>query len=303
MEKKAHVSWPTDAKVGLGEAPSNGGEVDVKLSRQKLALLETRLRSLGCVMVAFSGGVDSAFLAKVAHEVLGENALMVTAFSETFPPAERERVLALVHKHGFRHRIVERSELNVTGFVQNGPDRCYHCKLDLFTRLREIAQTENIPHILDGTTAEDVRDYRPGRRAVAETQVLSPLWEADLHKSEIRLCSKIFGLDTWDQPASPCLASRIPYGENVTREKLHQIERAENYLHSLGLRECRVRHHGVLARIEVASEAWAFLTAQHRESLVAEFHALGFTYVTLDLAGFRSGSLNEVLTPAQKAEP
>ena len=203
------------------------------------------------MLIAFSGGVDSTFLAKVAHDVLGDNALMVTAFSETFSPWERERARGLADKHGFRLAVLERSELMVEGFVRNGPDRCYYCKLDLFTKLRERAREEIIPYLLDGTTAEDLHDFRPGRKALAETQVLSPLLEADLHKSEIRFLSQALNLETWDQPAAACLASRIPYGESVTREKLRQVEGAEKYLRSLGVAQCRVRHHGALARIEV----------------------------------------------------
>jgi uncharacterized protein len=210
--------------------------------------------------------------------------------------------LEFAQKHGFRHLVLERSELDVKEFVQNGPDRCYHCKLDLFKKLRARAQTENIPHVLDGTTADDTGDYRPGRKALAEIQVLSPLLEADLHKSEIRQLSRQMGLETWERPASPCLASRIPYGETVTKEKLQQVEAAENYLRLLGLRQVRVRHHGALARIEVLPEDLAALAGKHREKLVKELQALGFAYVTLDLAGFRSGSLNEVLPAAKKGK-
>jgi uncharacterized protein len=266
-----------------------------QVAREKLSRIQAQLRSLGRVVVAFSGGVDSTFLAKVAHDTLGENALAITAFSETFPPRERERALALVRQLGFRHQILERSELAVPAFVQNGPDRCYHCKLDLFTKLRERALQENITHILDGTTAEDLNDYRPGRKALAETKVLSPLWEAGLQKSEIRFLSHELGLETWGQPASPCLASRIPYGQAVTAEKLRQIDAAESYLRSLGLAQCRVRHCGNLARVEVPLGELTTLAGEHREGLVIAFRALGFAYVTLDLAGFRSGSLNEVL--------
>jgi uncharacterized protein len=303
MKKTKAVIQPESGNASHLENQTVLSDTDAKVARQKLFRLEERLRSLGRVVVAFSGGVDSSFLAKVAHDVLGENALVVTAFSETFPPWERERALELARKHGFRHWVLERSELNVEEFVQNGPDRCYYCKLDLFKKLRERAIAESIPYILDGTTAEDVADYRPGRKALTEMHVLSPLLEADLRKTEIRFLSQAMGLETWEQPSTACLASRIPYGETVTREKLQQVEAAERYLRSLGVRQCRVRHHGTLARVEVLPADMGDLALKHRDGLVREFRTLGFTYVTVDLAGFRSGSLNEVLPAASRKTP
>jgi uncharacterized protein len=264
-------------------------------TRKKYLTLENRVRSLGRVVVAFSGGVDSSFLAKVAHAALGKQALMVTAFSETYAPWERERALSLAERCGFRHWVMERSELDVPEFVNNSKDRCYYCKLDLFKKMRQRALAESIPYILEGTTTDDERDFRPGRRAVLECNVLSPLLEADLSKAEIRELSKALGLETWDQPSSPCLASRIPYGEQITREKLKQVESAERYLHELGLAVCRVRHHGTIARIEVPPTEIALLLGEHRLSIIETFKGLGFHYAAVDLTGFRSGSLNEVM--------
>ncbi len=265
-------------------------------TQKKYRQLEMRLRSLGRVVVAFSGGVDSSFLAAVAHLVLGTQALMVTAFSETYAPWERERALRVAETYGFRHWVLERSELDIPEFVSNPADRCYHCKLDLFKKLRQRAIAESIPYLLEGTTADDVEDYRPGRRAVAESNALSPLLEADLYKAEIREFSEALGLETWDRPSSPCLASRIPYGETVTREKLKQVERGERYLHELGLSQCRVRHHGDVARLEVPEpDIPKLVEPKQREAIVKAFKEFGFHFVTIDLAGFRSGSLNVVL--------
>lgn len=261
----------------------------------KLAALESRLRSLGSAVIAYSGGLDSTFLAKVAHDVLGHKALAVTACSETFPLWEREEALETAQEIGLRHRLIQTSELEVPGFAENHPDRCYFCKTELFRSLRRIADEEGMLHIMDGTTADDLTDIRPGRRAAAELGVISPLLEAGLRKTEIRALSKRRGLPTWDKPASACLASRIPYKTAITPEKLRQIELAEEYLRSLGIGQCRVRHHGEVARIEVAADDIPLISAGLREDIVAHLRTLGFTYVTLDLAGYRTGSMNEVL--------
>ena len=261
----------------------------------KLAALENRLRSLGSAVIAYSGGVDSTFLTKVALEVLGPRALAVTACSETYPLWEREVAVETARAIGLRHRLIQTSELKVPGFADNHPDRCYFCKTELFRTLRKIADAEGMLHVLDGTTMDDLSDFRPGRRAAEEIGVLSPLLEAGLKKTEIRVLSKKLGLPTWDKPASACLASRIPYQSAITPEKLRQIELAEEHLRSLGIGQCRVRHHGEVARIEVAAEDIPRVCVALREGIVACLRALGFIYVTVDLAGYRPGSMNEVL--------
>jgi pyridinium-3,5-biscarboxylic acid mononucleotide sulfurtransferase len=264
-------------------------------AEQKLIRLQDLLRSWDRVLIAFSGGVDSTFLAKVAQDTLGERALAVTVRSETFPKREQERAYALARLHGFHFRVLDRSELSLPDFVRNPPDRCYYCKQDLFRQLRAFASAEGIPYVLDGTSATDVHDHRPGRRAGEEHGIRSPLLETDLTRAEIRWLSRRLGLETWDQPSAACLASRIPYGEPITREKLRQVETAEAILHELGVAQCRVRLHGPLARIEVwPAEAFGRVMST-RESLTARFKELGFTYVALDLTGYRTGSLNAVL--------
>lgn len=261
----------------------------------KLAALESRLRSLGSVVIAYSGGVDSTFLTKVAHEVLGHQALAVTACSETYPLWEREVAVEIARAIGLRHRLIQTSELKVPGFADNPPDRCYFCKTELFRTLRKIADAEGLLHVLDGTTMDDLSDFRPGRRAAEEMGVLSPLLEAGLKKTEIRELSKKLGLPTSDKPASACLASRIPYQSAITPEKLRQIELAEEHLRSLGIGQCRVRHHGEVARIEVAAEDIPRVCGPLRLEIVSCLRSLGFIYVTVDLAGYRPGSMNEVL--------
>jgi uncharacterized protein len=261
----------------------------------KLAALENRLRSLGSAVIAYSGGVDSTFLARVAHEVLGQQALAVTACSETYPLWEREEAEETARVIGLRHRLIQTSELKVPGFADNHVDRCYFCKTELFRTLRKIADAEGLLHVLDGTTMDDLSDFRPGRRAAEEMGVLSPLLEAGLKKTEIRELSKKLGLPTSDKPASACLASRIPYQSAITPEKLRQIELAEEHLRSLGIGQCRVRHHGEVARIEVAAEDIPRVCGPLRLEIVSCLRALGFIYVTVDLAGYRPGSMNEVL--------
>jgi uncharacterized protein len=261
----------------------------------KLVALESRLRSLGSAVIAYSGGVDSTFLAQVAHDVLGRQALAVTACSETYPSWEREEAVATARRIGFRHRLVQTSELEMPGFADNPADRCYFCKTELFQTLRKIADEEGLLHVLVGTTAEHLDDFRPGCRSATELGVISPLLEAGLKKTEIRVLSKMRGLPTWDKPASACLASRIPYNSVITLEKLRQIELAEGYLRSVGIGQCRVRHHGEMARIEVAPGDISLISADLREGIVIHLRKLGFTYVTVDLAGYRPGSMNEVL--------
>ncbi len=261
----------------------------------KLTALENRLRSLGSAVIAYSGGLDSTFLAKVAHDVLGDKALAVTACSETYPLREREEAVETAQGIGLRHRLIQTSNLGIAGFVENRADRCYYCRQELFRTLLRIADEEGLLYVMDGTTADDLSDFRPGRRAAGELGVLSPLLEAGLKKTEIRILSKRLGLTNWGKPASACLASRIPYHSMITEKKLRQIELAEGCLRSLGLGQCRVRHHGKVARIEVAAADIPRVCGPLRAEIVSCLRAVGFIYVTVDLAGYRTGSMNEVL--------
>lgn len=264
-----------------------------KLAHAKLARLRKIIRQLGSVVVAYSGGVDSTFLMRIAAEALGKEALAVTARSETYPEREGEEAVSLAARLGFRHRIVDTSELAIPGFRNNPPERCYYCKSELFKTLREIAEAEGFAHVAEGSTSDDLADYRPGRKAALELEVVSPLLAAELSKKEIRFLSRELGIPTWDKPAFACLASRFPYYEEITAEKLSRISRAEEYLRSLGIRQCRVRHHGSLARIEV--EARDMSTLLRCKDIAGYFRSLGFTYVTIDLEGYRQGSMNAQL--------
>ena len=264
--------------------------------KDKLGQLKKTLREMGTVLVAYSGGVDSTFLAVTAHEVLGQNSMAVFASSPVAPPMEKEQAASLAHNIGLRFRIIDSNEMANPDFVANPPERCYYCKRELFSELKPIALAEGLKWIADGTNADDLSDFRPGRKASVEAGIRSPLLEAGLTKEEIRQLSCERGLPTWDRPASPCLASRIPYGIPVTAETLNKIARGEQYLHSLGLRQLRLRHHGNIARIELDQEDMAkILKADIRQGIVEHLKALGYKYVALDLTGYRIGSLNEVL--------
>ena len=262
----------------------------------KLEHLRAALREIGSAVVAFSSGVDSTFLLRVAHEELGERVVAATIRSHTFPKRELDEAAAFCRAEGVRHKIIDSEELDIPGFAENPPDRCYHCKRELFSKLLAFAHANGLAAVLEGSNVDDDGDYRPGRRAIKELGIRSPLHEAGLSKAEIRALSREMGLPTSDKPSFACLASRFPYGERITAGALERVERAEQWLldAGLGLKQLRVRSHGDLARIEVPSDAIPRLAARAAE-IAAALKELGFSYVALDLRGYRTGSMNETL--------
>ena len=263
---------------------------------EKKQRLEEYLKGLGSVAVAFSSGVDSTFLLRVAHNVLGDKAIAVTARSCSFPVRELNEAKAFCKAHGIEHIIVESEELSIDGFSQNPKNRCYLCKKELFTKIKNIANERGISYIAEGSNTDDNGDYRPGLIAVAELEVKSPLREAELSKAEIRQLSKEMGLPTWDKQSFACLSSRFVYGETITEEKLSMVDKAEQRLLDLGFHQVRVRIHGNIARIEIdRSEFEKIIQPDISENINAYLRELGFLYVTLDLSGYQMGSMNKTL--------
>lgn len=261
---------------------------------EKLHILKGILEPLDSVLVAYSGGLDSTFLLKLCRDVLGEKVLAVTAKSPTYPLRELDSAIEMAKFLSVRHRITESKELENPDFVANSPERCYYCKLELFDHLKGIAREEGLRNIVDGSNYDDLSDYRPGSRAAAQLGVRHPLQEAKLTKEDIRLISKDEGLTTWDKPSQACLASRFPYGTPVTEESILIVDEAESYLHSLGIGQLRVRHYNKTARIEVEPrDIHLLLEDKNRHRILNRLRELGYLYITVDLAGYRSGSLNE----------
>ena len=264
----------------------------------KFARLRATFAPMSNVIVAFSGGVDSSFVLKVAHDTLGDRVLALTTTSPTMPAQDRLSAIAIAGQIGARHLIVESNELEIPGYARNPLNRCYLCKHNLFTVCDAKARELQIDAIVDGLNLDDLHDYRPGIKAAAELRVRHPLVEAELTKAEIRELSRELGLATWDRPASPCLSSRFPYGTTITEEGLRNVERGEQFLQRLGFAVARVRYHGDIARLEVeAREIPRLLAPEVRERVDAELKRIGFRFVTVDLKGFRSGSLNEGIAP------
>ena len=267
------------------------------LVKTKFVRLQEIFQSMGKVLVAFSGGVDSTLLLKVAQDTIGnKNVLAVTALSPLYPERELAGVKKLIRTLGAKHRLIQSNELEIPGFSKNPSNRCYYCKSKLFKELLDLAKEEAIPFVVEGSTLDDDKDHRPGRLAIQELGIRSPLKEASFTKMEVRELSRALGLPTWDKPSFACLASRFPYGEEITEEGLKRVDEAEDFLFKLGFKQVRVRHYGDLARIEILKEEMErLMNGSLREKVVKRLREIGYTYVTLDLQGFRSGSMNEVL--------
>jgi len=268
-----------------------------KESSPKLEKLRKILQGIGPSVVAYSGGVDSTFLLKIASEVLGKDkVLAVSAKSQTYPIGELDSAKEMAKEIGVEHLVIESEELKIPEFIMNPTDRCYYCKTELFQKLKEIAKERGFNFVLDGSNYDDMRDFRPGLKALSELGIRSPLKEAMMTKEDIRYLSKKMGLKTWDKPSLACLASRFPYGKEITKEKLTTVDQAERFLRGLDFRQVRVRHHGEIARIELEkNDIRTLISRGLMDRVVEKFKELGFIYVTLDLEGYRTGSMNEPL--------
>jgi uncharacterized protein len=270
--------------------------MDKESVRRKKEHLIRLLQDAGSLLVAFSGGMDSAFLLASAHETLGEGVLAATAISEIYPVREKDTAARFASDRGVEHIVFRSEEIRLPAFVTNGPDRCYHCKRSLFQKLIKIAEDRGIKHVAHGANADDLDDYRPGFRAAGEMGIMAPLLDVGLRKREIGFLSKEMGLSTWDKPAMACLATRIPYGSPITAEKLKMIEESEAFLFDKGVGQCRVRHHGSVARIEVEGPGLRMIMGDAlRKRIVRKFREIGFLHIAVDLEGYVSGSMNRAL--------
>jgi pyridinium-3,5-biscarboxylic acid mononucleotide sulfurtransferase len=265
-------------------------------AHEKLGKLKKIIEDMGSIVIGFSGGVDSTFLLNVAKDTLKEKVMAITASSSTFPQREMKEAIDFAKKIDVNHMIITSEELEIEGFSKNPSNRCYYCKKELFSKMKNIAEEKGFKFLVDGANADDTGDYRPGMQAARELGVRSPLLEADLTKNDIRVLSKEMNLPTWNKPSFACLSSRVPYGQDITKEKLEMIDASEQFLLDLGFKQVRVRHHGELARIEVdPDEREKLFSLEIMDSIANRLKEIGFNYVTLDLKGYRTGSMNELL--------